>query len=51
MELKLWIRRSENGAYIVDKELAKSNFLAKPEYKTYTFNNLSELSKWIGQEV
>jgi hypothetical protein len=47
MDLKIWIRLSANGLYLVDKEVREGNMLSKPEYKTYTFNNISELSKWI----
>lgn len=47
MELKLWIRKSETGMYLVDRETREGNLLSKPEYKTYSFNNISDLAKWI----
>lgn len=51
MELKIWIRRSGNGAYLVDKEIKPSNILYKAEYTTYSFANSKELTDWILKEV
>ena len=51
MEIKIWITKSENGMYLVDKEYKPGNLLSKSEYKRYSFNNMNELSKWIEKEV
>ena len=47
MELRLWIRKSGNGLYLVDKEIKAASIMNKAEFVTYSFNNISELAKWI----
>ena len=47
VELKLWIRRSANGLWLVDKETRPGNMLQKPEIETYSFKDIHELTKWI----
>jgi hypothetical protein len=47
MDLKLWIRKSGNGLYLVDKETKAAGLMNKAEYVTHAFNNISELAKWI----
>ena len=47
MDLKLWIRKSDNGVYLVDKEVKEGNLLSRPEVKTYSFTSMMELSRWI----
>lgn len=46
-ELRLWIKRSINGNYIVDKLVKEGNIMNKPEYETFTFTNMKELSTWM----
>jgi len=47
MDLKLWIRRSSNGAWLVDKEIKPSNMIQKAEIQTYSFKDIQELTTWI----
>ena len=47
MDLRLWIRKSGNGLYLVDKETKAAGLMNKAEFTTFSFNNISELAKWI----
>lgn len=50
-EVQLWIKKSSNGNYIVNKLVKEGSIMTKPEYEVFTFNNMKELSTWLEKSI
>ena len=50
-ELRLWIKKSANGKYIVNKLIREGSIMAKAEYEPYTFENMKEMSEWLEKSL
>jgi hypothetical protein len=48
---KLSIVRTSNGKILVDEEIPSSNMFGKADIETYTFDNVTELCKWIEKTI
>jgi hypothetical protein len=51
MELKIWVKKSSNGMYIVNKMIKEGSIMSHAEYEVYSFNNIKELSDWLEKAI
>lgn len=50
-ELKLWIRKSDNGRIIANEEIKERTIMSPAQYKTEVFNDIQELAEWLTKRI